>query len=73
MSSFSRYLNEVYHNFIIEDVTSAAFGPDSQFTTDHGAPTSDSYAKGDARIAKVIGGVASRKGMIKRKKNKLKK
>jgi hypothetical protein len=44
------------YNQLMEDMTSAgAFGPNSQLYSNLGEPTTDAYARGDARMPKVIG------------------
>jgi hypothetical protein len=67
MKHFSTALKEVYANYLQEDMTSAAFGPDSMNITDMGLASADTYAPNDARMPSVIG-KRSRKSK-KRKKN----
>lgn len=54
--------NEFYEK-IMEDMTSAALGPNTELYSDLGTPTADTWAPGDARRPKILG-----KGKVFRRK-----
>jgi len=59
-------LGDIYDQIMINEMESVdVLGP---FITHNRLENQDDYATGDQRIPKLLGGVQTRKGMIKKKK-----
>ena len=64
-----KQLGDIYDEIINEMESIDVLGP---FVTHNRLENEDDYAPGDNRIPKLLGGVQTRKGIIKKKKKKLK-